>query len=97
MVEKAAETLEEMPSEVDVQTFAQALQGAVSEFTAQVGALNTAHGGVSAAADSVVAAEVQIASARSEERGAIATHAEASKAALTARDEVVEILQSWTP
>ena len=81
----------------ETQTFAQALQGAVSAFTSRLGALNTARGGVEAALEDRVIAQAQLDSALAGQASAAATEAEIAKAALLDRDEVVSILQSWAP
>ena len=80
-----------------VLTFAQALQSAVSALVAEVGTLNTARGGVEAAAENVALAETQLLSAQSGKREAGANVTRISQSALLARDEVVSILQSWNP
>ena len=82
---------------IETPTFAQTLQSAVSAFSAQVGALNTARGGVTAAADGKAAAQTQLASALVVETEAVASEAVVSKSAMAARDEVVVILQAWMP
>ena len=98
MMEPAAAAPTETVENVAMsQTFAQWLQGAVSAFSTQVGALNIARGGVTSAADSKLAAQTQLASAQVVEKEAMASEAQVSESAMAARDEVVAILQSWNP
>ena len=78
-------------------TFAQALVVAVAAFSAQLGALNTARGGVTAAADSKVTAQTALASAEQVELDAVASESEVEDLAVAARDAVVVILQAWAP
>ena len=80
-----------------VETFAQSLQAAVSAFSTQLGALNTARGGVTAAADSKIAAQTQLASAQEVEKQAVASETTEEDSAVLARDKVVVILQAWAP
>ena len=82
---------------VETPTFAQLLVVAVAAFSSQLGALNTARGGVTAAADSKVSAQTQLSSALQVEKEAVASEAQVSDLAIAARDEVVVILQAWTP
>ena len=84
-------------AEVNMPSFAQALQSAVSAFTTKVGALSTARSGVKVAEDERVAAETQLALALAGEKGAANSVSDISQEAVSARDEVVSILQSWTP
>ena len=87
------------PAEVVVETptFAQLLVIAVAAFSAQLGALNTARGGVTASEDSKVAAQTQLASALQTEKEATASEQLVRDAAIVARDNVVAVLQAWTP
>ena len=79
------------------QTFAQALQDAISEFTAGVSSLNGAKGRVSEAEDGEAMAQTQLESARETRAYTVNTLAETSQVAMAARDNLVSILQSWTP
>ena len=82
---------------VEVPTFAQSLQKAVAAFGTQLGALNTARGGVTAAGESKAATEAQLTSDQQVEKEAVASEAQISGMAVAARDDVVVILQAWTP
>ena len=82
---------------VQAPTFAQLLVVAVAAFSTQLGALNTARGGVTAAAEGKVSAQTQLSSALQVEKEAVASEAQVSDLAIAARDEVVVILQAWTP
>ena len=82
---------------VEVPTFAQSLQVAVSAFSIQLGALNTARGGVTAAFEGKVSAQTQLASALETEKVAAASETQVEDLAIAARDEVVVILQAWAP
>ena len=85
------------PVVVETPTFAQSLQSAVSKFSTQLGALNTARGAVTAAADSKAAAQIQLTSAQEVEKEAGVSESTVEDSAVAARDEVVVILQAWTP
>ena len=82
---------------VQAPTFAQQLVVAVAKFSAQLGALNTARGGVTTAAEGKASAQTQLVSALQVEKEAVASEAQVSDLAIAARDEVVVILQAWVP
>ena len=83
--------------EVELPTFAQSLQGAVSAFTGRMGALKTARGGVEEATETETIAETQLREAKAGKVVAVASETDSSQAAITARDELVTILAAWTP
>ena len=85
------------PIVLEVPTFAQSLVIAVAAFSAQLGALSTARGGVTTAAEGKASAQTQLTSAQEVEKEAVASEAQVKDLALAARDEVVVILQGWTP
>ena len=85
------------PVVVETPTFAQSLVIAVAAFSTQLGALSTARGGVTTAAEGKVSAQTQLTSAQEVEKEAVASEAQVKDLAIAARDEVVVILQGWTP
>ena len=87
------------PAEVVVETmtFAQTVQASVLAFSTQMSALKTARGSVNEASESKVAAQTQLTSAEEGHTTAMESAADAAKLALTARDDLVTVLQSWVP
>ena len=97
VVSEEARPTVEVNEEAPAVTLVQALPAAMAAFLAKVGALNTARGGVVAAVDSKVAAQAQLEAAQLGENDARQSVADTSREAMSFRDEVVSILQSWTP
>ena len=92
----AAETVEEVV-EVVQPTFAEMLQGAIGEFTNAVGELKAGDMSVDNAEDAVNALQNQLTGAQATKRMAMENRVVVENRALGARDDLVGVLNSWTP
>ena len=95
-VADAAESMEEV-MEMAQPTFAEMLQGAISGFTNAVGELKASDMSVDNAEDSVNALQNQLTGAQATKRMAMENRVVVENRALDARDNLVGVLNSWTP
>ena len=105
----AAVEVEEIPAEEldakdmstvdsrEAPTFNEALQAAVSGFTLAVVALGAGDVAVTNAREQVVSARAQLESAEADANVAATAHNALGGTAITKRDELIGVLQSWTP
>ena len=79
------------------QTFTEALQVAISRFSLSVGSLDTASIGVTITEDEVTEAQNALALAQSVRTAKVTAKDAARAAAVDSRDDLVAVLQAWTP
>ena len=97
-VAEGAVTVEETEAvEAVALPFAEVLQGAVTRFSSDVGALRAADVDVDTARGATGAAAIQLAAAEQTETDKLRDRNTVAASAVASRDELVRVLQSWVP
>ena len=95
-VEEEAAAAEDLPVPV-VLTFAEALQGSITQFSADVGALTALDAGVSQAISDKSTAEAALETATTVEGLKVEDRDAGRVTAVASRDKLVDVLRAWQP